>query len=265
MYLERASDVTALLPSMKPLIQGFFPSDYSIEESFLHFYSENTFSELLQKFSQIVEQRLPPDRHLDQFLATAETVVRRALLFQFFQDVSGKRIALLGDDDFTSVALTLLNPAVSVTVFEIDDRIRSTLQNLAKEQSLSITVVPYDARTIVPSDHKGSYDVVFTDPPYTPDGVSLFVSRAVEFLDKTNESSRLYFCYGNSDRAKERFLPIQNFITDSGLLMRWVFDKFNRYTGAESIGSSSSLYVTDITPKTRPVLQGEFHENIYTL
>jgi hypothetical protein len=125
MYLERASDVTALLPSMKPLIQGFFPSDYSIEESFLHFYSENTFSELLQKFSQIVEQRLPPDRHLDQFLATAETVVRRALLFQFFQDVSGKRIALLGDDDFTSVALTLLNPAVSVTVFEIDESIYS--------------------------------------------------------------------------------------------------------------------------------------------
>lgn len=73
------------------------------------------------------------------------------------------------------------------------------------------------------------------------------------------------FCYGNSDRAKERFLPIQDALTDSGLMLRWVFDRFNRYEGAESVGSASSLYIAEITPRTKPLIRGSYDKPIYTI
>ena len=111
---------------------------------------------------------------------------------------------------------------------------------------------------------KGKFDTVFTDPPYTPEGISLFVSRAIETLDKKNQTARVYVCYGNSDRAKERFLPIQDVLTDSGLMLRWVF-RFNRYEGAESVGSASSLYIAEVTPRTKPLIRGNYDKSIYTI
>ncbi|MCS7092315.1 MAG: bis-aminopropyl spermidine synthase family protein [Patescibacteria group bacterium] len=105
---------------------------------------------------------------------------------------------------------------------------------------------------------------MFTDPLYTPKGINLFVSRAIETLDRQNQTARIYVCYGNSYRAKERFLPIQKVLTDSGLMLRWVFDRFNRYEGAESVGSASSLYIAKITPKTKPLIRGRYDKPIYT-
>ena len=76
--------------------------------------------------------------------------------------------------------------------------------------------------------------------------------------------SRIYLCYGASDRSKEKLLPIQQIIFQSGMITRWVFDKFNRYHGAESIGSASSLFATEVTPKTKPTIKGDYDKPIYT-
>lgn len=106
--------------------------------------------------------------------------------------------------------------------------------------------------------------MVFTDPPYTPAGVRLFLSRAIEAINKKNLNSRIYLCYGNSDRAKERYLPIQNIINQAGLMNRYVFDKFNRYYKADSIGASS-LYILEITPRWQVLILGHYDQPIYTI
>ncbi|KUK84142.1 MAG: hypothetical protein XD98_0162, partial [Microgenomates bacterium 39_6] len=92
----------------------------------------------------------------------------------------------------------------------------------------------------------------------------LFISRAIESLDGANRAARIYFCYGNSDRAKERFLFVYEVLINSGLMVRWIFDKFNRYQGAESIGSASSLFITETTPKTKLLIKGNYDKPIYT-
>ncbi len=130
---------------------------------------------------------------------------------------------------------------------------------------MGIKRIRYDLRKPIPKELKCRFDTVFTDPPYTPNGIRLFVSRAIEALDKKNQAARIYVCYGNSDRAKERFLPIQEVFTGSGLVIRWVFDRFNRYEGAESVGNSSSLYVNEITPRTKPLVRGNYDQSIYTI
>ncbi|OGI32637.1 hypothetical protein A2188_00710 [Candidatus Woesebacteria bacterium RIFOXYA1_FULL_43_9] len=255
--LMPASAYTQIKDEALESVKSVFECEYEIESSLLNLATGISQEELLQK-------RLAPLRKYDQFTATSETVVKRAKLMNFLGDVKGKRILFLGDDDFTSILVAGLNLAEQITVLDIDSRILNSIKSISSENNSGIKTFEYDARNPLPNDLVGQFDVVFTDPPYTSEGVGLFVSRAVDAIDKTNQTARVYICYGNSDRAKERFLPIYEKIIESGFMMRYVFDKFNRYEGAESIGSSSTLFVIEITPKTRSIVKGKYEKSIYT-
>lgn len=92
-------------------------------------------------------------------------------------------------------------------------------------------------------------------------GISPFLNRGIELLYKRLQS-RIYLCYGNSDRARERELEIQRLINGKGFLVKEKLAGFNKYYGAESIGSTSSLYLCDWTPKTK--IKAPINEDIYT-
>ncbi|MDO8551732.1 MAG: bis-aminopropyl spermidine synthase family protein [bacterium] len=264
-WFNTSSSTTSLSGEGFLMMQGSFSDQYIPEEKILTIFSDSQF--LLFK-SLLEKKRLPrlgSNRNLDQFLATTETITRRAVIMDFFEDLEGKRILFLGDDDFTSVALSLIRKADSIRVLEIDERIVGNIEKVSKEGNPTIRVERYDAREVLPKEYQDQFDVIFTDPPYTPAGVKLFLSRAIQALDKTNKSARIYLCFGSSDAAKERLLPIQEILVNSGLMLRWAFDKFNRYeSGAEAIGNASSLYILDITPKAKPPISGSFKEPIYT-
>ena len=245
-------------------VRSLFASDYKPEEALWSLLENEYYRKSVKLLEKYVYQRPSPDRKYDQFTATIETTARRASLLNFFEDVREKRLLFLGDDDFTSVAVANLHTASGVTVLDIDNRITDKIESISKSEKLDLNLGNYDARKILPLSYSGKFDVVFTDPPYTTDGIKLFVSRAVQALDLSNQTARVYVCYGNSDRAKERFLPIYEAFTASGLMIRWVFDKFNRYQGAESIGSASSLFILETTSKTKPLITGDYDRPIYT-
>jgi predicted RNA methylase len=262
--LEPPSKKTQLDASVVQEVQSIFGADYKPEEVLWSILEDENYRRSVELLEKYTDQRPSPERRYDQFTATVETTAKRVSLLGFFGDVEGKRLLFLGDDDFTSVATANLEGAERVVVLDIDERILGEIRNVSENHNLGIETVRYDARQKLPKELMGKFDVVFTDPPYTIEGVELFVSRAIQLLDKGNKAARVYVCYGNSDRAKERFLPIYEVFTNSGLMMRWVFDKFNRYQGAESIGSSSSLFIVEVTPKTKPVIKGDYDKPIYT-
>lgn len=235
--------------------------DYVPEETELDFWDQRAKS---REEKLALENRPMANRNFDQFYATEETAARRAEILDFYEDLEGKRILFLGDDDLGSVRAAALKKAKSIAAADIDNRLLQYIDALAEKNQLQIETEKYDARKKLPEKLKGKFDTVFTDPPYTPRGVQLFLSRAIEALDSQNPTARIYLCFGNSDRAKERFMPIYETIINSGLMIRRVWDKINRYTGAESIGSTSSLYQLEITPKTKPIIKGEENEPIYT-
>jgi predicted RNA methylase len=255
--LMPVSNNTQLKDEALKSIESIFQNGYSAEQSLLSIKINISVENFLEK-------RLDPLRKYDQFTATPETVAKRVSLLNFLGDIKGKRILFLGDDDFTSIAVAELGLAEQISVLDIDTRILNSIDTISEENNFNIKTFSHDIRNPLTEDLGGKFDIVFTDPPYTSEGISLFVSRAVDALDKTNQSARIYFCYGNSDRAKERFLPIYESIVNDGLMIRYVFDKFNRYEGAESIGSSSSLFITEITPKTRSTVKGKYERPIYT-
>ncbi|MDO8592038.1 MAG: bis-aminopropyl spermidine synthase family protein [bacterium] len=197
------------------------------------------------------DDRPEPNRHYDQFTATLDTSVRRALRMRQEGDLRGRDVLFLGDNDLTSVTTALLREANSVTVLEIDERIIALINKISEDNGLSINIVQRDLRETLLKEHKAKYDVVFTDPPYTESGIGLFVNQGIKSL-RPKLSSRIYVCYGNSIRARERELRIQNLFIGKGLLMHSVLFQFNKYYEAQSIGSSSSLYSLDWTPKTKP-------------
>ena len=233
------------------------------EEEMWNVLKDNKYFEITSLFESFQELRPSPKRNLDQFTATIETTVTRGALLNFFGDVRGKNILFLGDDDLTSISTALFGNAHEISVLDIDKDILHEIKLTSSRYNVNINTTQYDARMQLPNNYKGKYDVIFTDPPYTSNGINLFLSRAVSALNKQNLAARIYLCYGTSDRAKERLLPIQEIIFRHGMMTRWIFDKFNRYQGAESIGSSN-LYICEITPQTKAIITKDYNGPIYT-
>ena len=262
--LKPPSKNTQLVESAVREMEMIFGPDYKPEEALWSLLEDDYYRKTVELLEKYADQRPSPVRKYDQFTATVETTSRRASLLNFFGDVTNKKMLFLGDNDFTSVAVANLHTASEIAVLDIDNRIIDKIDSISKSEKLDINSGHYDAGKTLPSSYSGKFDVVFTDPPYTTEGIKLFVSRAIQALDLLNQTARIYICYGNSDRAKERFVPINEVFSSSGLMQRWIFDKFNRYQGAESIGSASSLFVLDVTSKTKSLIIGNYERPIYT-
>ena len=265
-YLNPSSKETSLRKDAVERVDRLYSANYMVEENLLStLVDRDVYKQSVELLSRYKDRRPAPRRNYDQFTATIETTAKRTALLDFLGDLRGKRVLFLGDDDFTSVVTANIRSAQNIAVVDIDERILDNIGGIAEELNLEIKRIRHDLRKPIPAELRGKFDTVFTDPPYTSEGMRLFTSRATEVLDRRNQTARVYICYGNSDRAKERFLPIREVITDSGLMIRWAFDRFNRYEGAESVGSASSLYIAEITAKTKPLIRGNYDKPIYTI
>ncbi|OGM29468.1 hypothetical protein A2630_00535 [Candidatus Woesebacteria bacterium RIFCSPHIGHO2_01_FULL_44_10] len=262
--LEPVSKDTQLDGDHVQEIRAIFDEGYKFEDAMWTILEDDKYKKASELLETISDKRPSPERRFDQFTATIETTARRASLLQFFGDIKGKRILFLGDDDFTSIGVASLGLAAHIEVLDVDKRILESIKGVAETEGFTISTTRSDLTQRLPNQLMRNFDIVFTDPPYTENGMNLFLSRAIQALDPDNHAARIYTCYGNSDRARERYLPVQRLFTESGLMMRWVFDGFNRYRGAESIGSSSALLIADVTPKTKPLVKGGYDKPIYT-
>lgn len=260
-----SSNKTQILKDKLYDLQVLYSKEYRTSNQKYQYLQNDTYQKVYEMLKRNLNARSKPKRQYDQFFATFETTVRRALLLLHNGDLVGKHIICIGDDDLISLAIAKIGGAESITVLDIDDDILNTIKTINKREGLRVETIKYDVREILPQKLHDRFDIVFTDPPYTPEGIKLFSGRAIDLLNQKNNSARLYICYGNADSAKERYLPIQNVLTESGLLIRSMYDLFSQYNGAESIGSNSNLYVCELTQKTKSLIKGSYHGNIYTV
>ena len=206
-------------------------------------------------------QRPKPKREYDQFYSTVDTQVARIKLFCELEDVAHSDFLFLGDDDITSICLSIIGGGKRICVCDIDQNQLNFIDLIAKSEKLKIELYHADLIKELPAELSGKFDVTFTDPPYTPNGFELFLNREMEA--QKNELGTYYICYGTSERAMERFIPIQKIISDYNLAIAFAYRNFNKYTGAESIGSSSNLYVLKNTPATKHIKKVPL-DRIYT-
>ncbi|OGY78961.1 MAG: hypothetical protein A3B74_03665 [Candidatus Kerfeldbacteria bacterium RIFCSPHIGHO2_02_FULL_42_14] len=205
-------------------------------------------------------ERPKPQRELDQFFAKEHTVLKRVQRIAELTHFAKKRILFLGDDDVTSIALALLYKTQTITVIDIDKKLLGYIQHIATNEKLDIQCIEHDLRNPLQRSQLCGYDIIFFDPPYTPQAVHTWLLRALEAsigkgTNKARKNPKLlaqkYYllCYGYTDQSTERGLKIQKIITDLGLIIQEKIRGFNAYYEAKSIGSKSDLYILQPTSR----------------
>ncbi|WP_276206308.1 bis-aminopropyl spermidine synthase family protein [Thermoactinospora rubra] len=242
--LERWGDRFRVPPACAPGYRDLLPLTPPPADPVEHLLPRH--GEVLARLEELVAKAPRARRQLDHVAATPETVLRRALLLGARFWLPGSRLLCVGDHDLTSLAVKLVHPEVDVTVVDVDDRILAYLD----EQDLGVRTRWADLRLGLPPSARG-HDLAFTDPPYTPEGVGLFVARAVEGIA---DEGRVLLAYGASERTPMLALKVQSSLSDLNLAYEAIYPDFNRYFGAEAIGSAADLYVLRPTSKTRPAV-----------
>ncbi|MBI4675428.1 MAG: bis-aminopropyl spermidine synthase family protein [Chloroflexi bacterium] len=132
------------------------------------------------------------NQDLNQGEMTPESTFRRISWMLTLGDITGKRIAHLGDDDLTSIALALTKHPQEIVVFEIDPTLCSYIADVAKARNLPIRVVQQDLTKPLPQEFLGTFDTFVCDPPETRDGLLLFVEKGLTLL-KAGDGHAGYF------------------------------------------------------------------------
>ena len=208
----------------------------------------------ISKIEKILENRPEPDFALDQSHAISSTVVNRALYLLKKGDIEGRKILFLGDDDATSLAVGLLNLAEEITVIDIDPNVIKFLSESANTLSIkNYNILKHDLRESSPVNILNNYDIVIMDPPYTNEGLRLFLKRAKQVL-KTSITiegkvhkvlgKKCLLCFGN--KPPKITQNIQLSILDHGFIIKEMIPYFNLYKGASILGQFSHLYYLEL-------------------
>ena len=227
---------------------------------------------LSEKYRTAFNSRPSVDVTLDQAQCTVQTAFRRALLCLTYGTLIGKHILCLGDDDFVCLAIGFLLkelfPArdtypTDILVLDVDKRYIEYLQQQAKQCALPINCEQIDLRLPFPVHLSGRFDCLFTDPPYTQEGASLFLSRAISTL-KEERGLKIFFSFGN--RPTDESYLLQKCFQLHGLSIKDILAQFNEYEGASLLGNKGQLFVLETTDRTRALFPAEkkSRSDIYT-
>ncbi|WP_245614554.1 bis-aminopropyl spermidine synthase family protein [Actinokineospora inagensis] len=221
--------------------------------------------ELLAAYEAYLTAVPTPARALDHVQADAATMLRRARWLDLTYDLPGARLLCVGDHDLTALAACTLRPDLKATVVDVDERLLDYVDTTAAARGLDIQCLYADFRFDLPPSAVGTADLVFTDPPYTPEGMRLFLARAVESL--RDPDGRALVAYGYSPRTPALGLKVQQEIQRLGLVFEAVLPAFNRYHGAQAVGSASDLYVLQQTSRSSRLAESAVRDvvsGIYT-
>ncbi|MDA2815129.1 bis-aminopropyl spermidine synthase family protein [Nocardiopsis sp. RSe5-2] len=198
--------------------------------------------EAAEELRRLVAEAPPSRTDLDHVAATARTALRRGVFLDERFDLAGRRLLCVGDHDLTSLAALLVRPEAEAVVVDVDERMLAYIGAAADRLGLRVRCHFADLRLGLPPAVAGACDVVFTDPPYTPEGVELFVRRGLEGMADPRRG-RVVVAYGASETTPGLVAKTQARLARMDLVFEAVHPDFNRYSGAEAIGAASDLYV----------------------
>ncbi|ADG96656.1 protein of unknown function DUF43 [Segniliparus rotundus DSM 44985] len=223
--------------------------------------------ELLEELRAARARAPKPNRNLDHVAATAETVLRRASWIARRFETNGLRVLFVGDHDLTSLAVAKLCPSADIAVVDIDEALVEFLAAELSSSGAKFRVRHADLRQRFPADLEAWADLFVADPPYTPDGVALFCARGAQGL-RCLAQGRGLVAYGYGEAQPALGLAVQKAIVGLDCLVEELIPDFNRYQGAQAIGSASDLHLLRFAPsaakKVDRIASGGAPAAIYT-
>ena len=229
-------------------------------------------NQLSERIEGIYQGRPPVDVTLDQAFGTSKTAVKRALLCLENFSLIGKSVLCVGDDDLISISLALLlkelfpgsqKSKARLVVLDVDQGILDYIQQIAARHQLNIHCHQLNFKDRFPEKFTQSFDCFFTDPPYTIQGMNLFLSRGIQGLKK-EKGKPIFLSFGK--KSVEENFKLQQDLIQQGLSIKTIIDSFNEYHGASLLGNQSQMIVLETTDFTKPLLSlnASYEEPIYT-
>jgi predicted methyltransferase len=225
------------------------------------------FVDLVDELSEIGSRAPAVNLTIDQSHCDASTKLRRVFALMRYRLVPCEGMLLVGDDDLISIALALVSARVGVslanrlTVIDIDENVLGFLRAELRALGAEVELVQHDLRNPLPVRLRGEFDVAMTDPPYTPEGATLFLSRAVEGLS-AGPGRTIAFSFG--PKGPQDALEVQDVFGALRLVVLAMHVDFNAYRGAGVIGSRSNLHLLGTTYETASVLSGSYSGPLYS-
>ncbi|MBN3526144.1 bis-aminopropyl spermidine synthase family protein [Paenibacillus apiarius] len=227
-------------------------------------------AELLLEWNDVFHARPQVNVQIDQSKCTMETSVKRAVLCLREHSLIGKQVLCVGDDDLVSVSLGLLlkrlfpgrsSPKTGIHVVDVDERFLQHIRDIAEREDLPITCHTADLRQPLPAQLHGRFDCFFTDPPYTLQGMSLFLSRGIGAL-KRRKGLPVFLSFAH--KSPGFTLNMQQELVRMGLMVKEITPHFNEYEGAQMIGNRGQMLVLKTTEHTTPGLTDGYEGELYT-
>lgn len=253
---------------------GFFGMDIELYKTLLDDEKQriDLITKLSEQYAFIYENRPQVDVTIDQAKCTVNTAFKRAMLCLENQSLIGKNILCVGDDDLISVAIGLLLNELyydkeanrkKVCVFDVDERYIQYITVLAERYNLPIECLKIDLREPLPISYANSFDCFFTDPPYTTEGLSLFLSRGVSAL-KNEKGLRVFLSYGH--KPIDEMKKVQEVILNLGFAITDIYNAFNEYEGASLLANVSQMMVLQSGEDIKTIVPEEckYLDKIYT-
>ncbi|MBO0881209.1 MAG: bis-aminopropyl spermidine synthase family protein, partial [Mycobacterium sp.] len=204
------------------------------------------------------------EKGLDHVQATPSSVIQRAewILSRYLPAAAS--ITFVGDHDLTSLGLAFLHPGAMVQVLDINEALLEYLEERLTQLRATFELRHCDLRFELPPDQVGKANLFVTDPPYTPEGAALFVSRGLSCLNDLN-SGRGLMAYGYGREHPTLALKVQKSILSLQCIFEDIRSDFDQYSAAQAIGSSSDWYTIRATPGTgQQINQTKSGPYIYT-
>lgn len=147
---------------------------------------------LLRLAESICALRPPADANIDQVPVGPEDLARRVALMGELDDLEGRSILFVGDDDFTSLMVCSAAPIARALVLDIDERILGRLDAAARERGLPLETMKFDLERFLteplPPAIAEQFDGFVTDPPYSEHGMLLFAAVGMAALRRAPDT-----------------------------------------------------------------------------
>lgn len=211
--------------------------------------------ETVAEAAGLVARAPRPVQELDQVSATPVTVLKRGHYLRRAFDLRQAHVLFVGDHDLTSLGLFLSGgaPGLKASVVDVAEPLLEFIDTEARQRGYDIRCYYADLRLGLPKTLQGAADAAFTDPPYTPEGMRLFVARGLQGMGD-HRTGRVLVAYGYGEQPALG-LAVQEALSPLHLAYEAVLPGFNRYDGAQAIGSAAALYVLCPTRRTQSAAQ----------
>ena len=240
-------------------------------KSILNKSNELLLSEIKKDIEIIFKNRPLVDVTLDQSKCTVETAINRVIIGLANNSIIGKKILCIGDDDLISVTINIILKKLfdnnvpyntKIYVYDKDNRILDYIRTMSEIFELScIACKKLDMKNKLEKENISVFDTIFTDPPYTINGLELFLTRAVESIKK---ESGLFIFLSFAHKSQDAMYKLENKILNLGLSIYQIIPCFNEYEGAEILGNKGQLIMLQTTREVSNKRSIDYLNLIYT-